>query len=510
VGRRWPALLFALGCPALLVLGAGGPAGATGGNSQVSLSINRGAPGRSVPPGFVGLGLEYKTIPTYTGGRTVDPVLVQLMHNIDPGQKPVLRFGGLSSDRTWWPVRGITKSPGLTYDLTPRWAADARALVDAINARAIVGVNLEADSTRITSTETRKLRSAIGSDHLAGVEIGNEPELYDVIPWYYVSHGHPIPWYDKHKGVPVFNRHGYSFQAFTADFARFRKALPPVPLAGPATGNRSWLDQLSQFLSVVPGLRWVTFHRYGLNGCVHDPTAASFASVPHLLTSYASRGVMQGVGKDIAIAHQHHAGFLIDEMNSVTCGGKWGVSNTFASALWALDALFGMVSDGVDGVSFHTFPRVSNALFDFNQSNGKWTGTVRPEYYGLLMFSEAAPPGARLLPISGTAGSDLRAWATSAPDHHVRLLLINDSLTSSYTAAVGGASSPTPATLERLQAPSASSTSGITLGGRSFGSQTSTGTLPGAIQTSPLRSAGGRYAVNLPAASAALLTIATG
>ena len=41
------------------------------------------------------------------------------------------------------------------------------------------------------------------------------------------------------------------------------------------------------------------------------------------------------------------------ELNSVTCGGLRGVSDSFATALWAPDALFEMLRAGVDGVNIH-------------------------------------------------------------------------------------------------------------------------------------------------------------
>ncbi len=34
--------------------------------------------------------------------------------------------------------------------------------------------------------------------------------------------------------------------------------------------------------------------------------------------------------------------FRVDEMNAITCAGTPGVSDTFASALWVLNALFAM------------------------------------------------------------------------------------------------------------------------------------------------------------------------
>src|SRR5205807_8152509 len=61
----------------------------------------------------------------------------------------------------------------------------------------------------------------------------------------------------------------------------------------------------------------------------------------------------------------HGAGLplRVDEINSVACGGAAGVSNTFASALWALDTMFALVRTGVDGVNVHTFQGATYRLF---------------------------------------------------------------------------------------------------------------------------------------------------
>ena len=45
--------------------------------------------------------------------------------------------------------------------------------------------------------------------------------------------------------------------------------------------------------------------------------------------------------------------------------GRAGVSDTFASALWALDTLFNFASAGVDGVNFHMLPGSHYELFTF-------------------------------------------------------------------------------------------------------------------------------------------------
>jgi hypothetical protein len=62
-----------------------------------------------------------------------------------------------------------------------------------------------------------------------------------------------------------------------------------------------------------------------------------------------------------------------------------------------------------------------------------------------------------------------------------------------------------PAEIEWLRAPGAIATGGVTLGGQSFGAETSTGVL-GAQQGQPVAQRFGSYSIELPPASAALLT----
>jgi len=65
------------------------------------------------------------------------------------------------------------------------------------------------------------------------------------------------------------------------------------------------------------------------------------------------------------------------------------------------------------------------------------------------------------------------------------------------------------ALLETMNAPSVSATSGVTLGGQSFGVQTSTGTLTGAQQLTPVApDSNGDYDVTLGPGSAAMLALA--
>lgn len=456
--------------------------------------------GRPIPPAFLGLAMEYRGIVAYAGPdpTAINPVLQQMIRNLAPGQSPVIRIGGDSTDWTWWPQRGLRKPAGVNYALTPSWIATVRGLLQATNAGVIVGINLEANRPLVSGAEARALINGIGRQRVRALELGNEPELYGRLPWSRTPTGTPI------MGRPASYRRG----GWNTDFARARAAMPAYPLAAPATGNFGFLASLGGLLSAEPSVRLLTFHRYPLHRCHTPPTAVAYPTVPNLLAPVASRGLMQGTAHAIAIAHSRGIPFRVAEMGPVTCGGRWGVSNSFASALWVLDALFAIAGSGADGVNIQTapWPGTPNEIFYFHQLGRQWQGWARPEYYGALMFVQAAPPGSRLLGLGYAGGSQIRVWATLTPGHQIHLVAINASLTHAASIHVR-LPTAAPATVSRLLAPGAYATGGVTLAGQSFDA-TTTGLPRGSRRTTSLRPSGGRYTLTLPASSAAMLTVA--
>jgi Glycosyl hydrolase family 79 C-terminal beta domain len=152
-------------------------------------------------------------------------------------------------------------------------------------------------------------------------------------------------------------------------------------------------------------------------------------------------------------------------------------------------------------------PGSNYELFTPSQTaGGSWQAFVHPEYYGLLMFAQAFPPGAHLLSVSAPSGP-VKVWATQDAAGVVRVTLINKDPNAEHDVALNIPNGTSPGSLETLSAPAVNSTDGVTLGGQSFGDETTTGTLPGTPQTTPLLPVGGTYTVPLPAGSAALLTI---
>lgn len=68
--------------------------------AAVTISLPTKATGRRVPDGFLGFSFEFQAVRIYTGSdaRDINPVFEQLIRNLSPGHRPVLRIGGDSTD----------------------------------------------------------------------------------------------------------------------------------------------------------------------------------------------------------------------------------------------------------------------------------------------------------------------------------------------------------------------------------------------------------------------------
>lgn len=520
--RRSKAIALLVVVAVIAAIGsADGSAGATSASRRATVDVGGVVNARAVPTGFAGLSLEYTTVEDYLGGNpsSIDPVFEQLVRNIAPGQRPVLRIGGDTTDWTWSPISGMTPPPWVRFTLSSGWFGVMQSLERALDPRFIFGVNLEADSRSVAQEETTDLLRGFGPGAIAAFELGNEPELYGSYSWYRTRSGQHI------TGRPG----SYNFGDFTRDFTRIGSAVPtPVALAGPGTGgSASWTSPLSSFLAREPRVKIVTMHRYGLDGCSH------LVPIKALLSSRAQVGLVASVARPLAVAHAHHVQLRIEEMNTVACGGQRGVSNTFAAALWLLGTMLDAARHGVDGVNVHTNPLSNapptptrqsaraahaafggpvkspglNSLFDFSLSAGVWHASIRPEYYGMLLFAQAAAPGSRFLrtvPHGATTG--LHEWALEAPDGTIHVVLENERLAGTERIKIRIPASRGVGALERLSAPGLAATGGVTLGRRGFGPSTTTGQLKTPVG-SPVTPTASVYQVELPAASAAMLTV---
>lgn len=497
---------------AVVALGAGATVAALGFKTvaPVPPGIPKGADlititdtpvGRPVPAGFVGLSLEFGALEPWAGSDPAhaDPILPQLITALAPGSRPVLRIGGNSTDWTWYSPHHLKPPAGIQFTVDSTWLAVARRLVTVTDAQPILGLNLKANDPALLSAEASAFSTVGSAPQPPTMEIGNEPEKFGTRT-YTVRRPH-------HRAVTHTRR--YTFHFYAGEFAGYSRLIPAsTPLAGPAFGNPGWWPRIPALLAHNPRIGLATVHTYPLHNCVAHPRGPVAPSIFHLLARPASEGTAASIAPAAVAAHR--AGVLLrtDELNSVSCGGARGVSDTFASSLWALDTLFAFAQQGIDGVNIHAFPGAAYSPFEFRQNpaTGAWSAMVKPLYLGLLAFTRMAPAGARLLRTGTASSPDLRIWAAqSRGGTHVAL--INASATAAHTIAIKLPAARGAVRLERLASPSLASTAGATLGGQSFGRATTTGHLAGRRRITRLSEIGPEiYLLQLPAGSAALLS----
>ncbi len=332
--RRRRVLCFAILIPAAclgsgLALAAGQPPTCASGCDSITLALQlpRGAPienvgtplpVRPVSPGFLGLSIEYYAVQAYAGHdpRALDPVFLQLVRNLNSGQSPVLRIGGDSADWAWVPSPRIARPRGAKVTITPRLLSVLAALGARLDVRFILDLDLEAGTVAVARSEALAFIRTIGRARITAFEIGNEPELYNVLGWYSVN------------GNPVFGRPpGYNLGDYEQQFDLFAHRLPSVPLAGPASGSPAWSGGLSGFAATAERLAIVTVHRYPLQRCQLEPGTPRFPTIRELLSPQASIGLAQSVISQAASAHASGKSIRVDELNSVACFGARGVSD---------------------------------------------------------------------------------------------------------------------------------------------------------------------------------------
>ena len=110
---------------------------------------------RPIPPGFIGLSIEYPSLLAYSGTNPAapNPTGIRLVRELNLSGSPVIRFGGDTTDWTWWPTPGVKRPPGIRYALTRRWLSVTRATALALRAHLILGINLEANRATVARAE---------------------------------------------------------------------------------------------------------------------------------------------------------------------------------------------------------------------------------------------------------------------------------------------------------------------------------------------------------------------
>jgi hypothetical protein len=472
------------------------PVPAAGAASQVpTVSLTVGQRGRAIPDDFFRLSMEVDKLKAVaTTGDPFDRILTIL--RATNGEPLLLRLGGRSADAAIWGQLPAT-APRWVFGLDDTWVSTLADLVRRDNLRVELNLNLAVHSPSMALAFAEAAKRALPRGGLAGLAVGNEPDLYRVQPRL-----------EKERiastlrSTPTHWTGTYDAERYVTDFRTYartiRRHLPGVPLAGPELTYPSldWPTKLNALGSQRPDS--LSFHRYATATCTSKQRRAVPDAAAFLENRFAG-GLARTLATDLRFASVNQIPLRVSEMNSFTCGGRSGLAASFATALWAPDALFEMASRGVAAVNWHVRPELPNAPFALD-AHGV---TAHPEAYGLALFTRTLGPKAQLIRVRNDAPTALsiKTWGVSSA-HGTAILAINKGPQTVLTLI--HALRSRDARVSRLLGRSPPALTGETLAGQTIGED---GRWHGERTITPVRAVRGLYRVRLPAYSAVLVIL---
>lgn len=471
------------------------------------LTLDAKQRGNPIPADFTGLSYESAQLSQPEFFSPDNTELVGFIRRL--GASGVLRIGGNTSEYCYWsPDAGAHNRETDQHDeatvidqalgkgaigpdkghmapppkkITPEAVRNLRGLIDATGWKLIYGLNMGTETAETAAAEAEFVMRAMG-DKLIAFQLCNEPDLF------------------FRNGL---RKSDYNYAQFAQEWQHFFEMIPQkvphAPFAGPDTAyNNEWLVPFAkQFSSDVAFLS----QHYYAEGPPENPSmtiARLLSPNPRLAAEF------QGMAETQAATQ---VPFRLTETNSCYQGGKQGVSDTFASALWGADLMYQLTTAGGVGINFHGggygwYTPIAGTVED--------GFTARPLYYGMLLFQQAGPGhliGATIdhpedapllnaygLVSEGTEGGVVKAVVFNKHDDRTVKLKIDSG------------ERPTLARALRLAAPRLDEKQDVTLAGNPVGGSGAWDAR--SEETLPLHE--GRAAIELPPGSAALITLRVG
>ena len=153
--------------------------------------------------------------------------------------------------------------------------------------------------------------------------------------------------------------------------------MPSAPFAGPDTAwNSKWV---AEFARQRPFDACLLTHHFYPTG----PGSSPEVTIDRLLNSTRRlNGLLLSLK---TIARDARLPYRLAETNSCFLGGRPGVSDAYASALWGVNSLFQAAEAGCAGVNFHGGRRGAYTPLAFSKTDGD---SARPLYYAMLLFAQ--------------------------------------------------------------------------------------------------------------------------
>jgi hypothetical protein len=436
--------------------------------AQVTVSVHPEMVRVAVPPDFTGFSFETSKLTDSSFLSASNTQMIQMMKNLGNG---CVRIGGWSSDDLMWAGSGAqpfaaTQRNTLTPADIDRFAGFAQALGWPV----IFGLNLGQFDTARAVSEAKYVTDALGSNLMA-LQNGNEVEVYGVTGL------RGAPWEPAH-----FHKEWEQY------FGAIRRALPRSTFAGPDVADQpAWISSFA--FSEHGKIKFLDAHYYRAGPSSrpdinYETVLAKDIGLEYYLLQIANSG------------DSFHLPYRITECNSIWDYGKSGVSDVFASSLWALDFMYTVLQCRGLGINFHGGHGFYSPI---DKVRGKLV--ARPEYYAMLAFHAGAK--GKLVTVDAKMGNlNASVYACRNEDGEY-VTLINKEKAQDIAFVIKPGMRATAAQVLPLTAPSLTSKDSVSFAGST--PDASGRFAPGPAV--PYAADKGRFVVNVRAGSAAVVVI---
>jgi hypothetical protein len=323
---------------------------------RVALSIPREATGPQMPIDFVGLSYEVQQLRDPSFFSAQNSGLIQEFKALS--STGVLRLGGNTSEFAYWQpkpdspepehpqVREVVGEPKAQYyAVTPEAVRNLAEFLQAAGWTCVYGIGM-GTNTPARATEEAVFAAETLGDRLQYFQIGNEADLFD-----------------RHLRDPK----TWSAKTYLEEWLALARAIaarvPTAKFGMPdVAGNVSWLTEIADLwpsVQVPPPVTTLTHHYY-FGGPATNPEV----NISNLLKPATMQKVQNTANIAAAAASKMGARVRMTEGNTCYRGGKPGVSDVFAAALWSADYSLLLASNNYSGINLHggTGKSVANSV----------------------------------------------------------------------------------------------------------------------------------------------------
>jgi hypothetical protein len=326
------------------------------GKVQAALSIPTEATGPHMPGDFVGLSYEVQQLRDSSFFSAQNGGLIREFKALS--STGVLRLGGNTSEFAYWkptpdspepehpPVREVVGEPKAQYyGVTVDAVRKLSEFLQATGWSCLYGIGMGTNTPARAAEEAGFVAETLGS-RLQYFQIGNEADLFD-----------------RHLRDPK----TWSAKTYLEEWLALARAIAArvssAKFGMPDVASKiSWLTEIAdQWFSIQAPPRVTTLtHHYYFGGPATNPDV----NIPNLLKPATMQKVQNTANIATAAASKIGARVRMTEGNTCYRGGKPGVSDVFAAALWAADYSLLLASNGYSGVNLHggTGKSVANSV----------------------------------------------------------------------------------------------------------------------------------------------------